>query len=488
MNKKIVIVPRKKNVENSNKHSKIHIDDQFLLKCLQMAPIEREEVHIKTLTSYFMEIPEFLKIAKNQREVREMTKILELEIFNQNTTLFHENGVYDGIYFILKGEVILYKEIDKDDQTVNQIHPPTVRNDRIRHIRFNLDNTNNSPIKTNQNRYEYQTSFDIPYLTHHLLEFCCGSGKNFEEIEIKKQNTIIGINTNEIHKQHPWTYTAVVSKPSYILRIDPSTYRKTVDLLRSEEVQERASFLRTIPLFRSMLYNPEIFVRLASEMRTVIIPKGTRRKYLQNNPEIENCWLVIKSGNVSKFRLVNFDNSSIDQRALFVGSIKIPLLKGVKNIKTDSYKSGDCTIDPSLCNSIDDSFELRFVEDTIIFAIDKNDVKDIIPNWIKKDIERTLFNHPPEQNLIRSWCEKEMEIQWHIFRHSCSKEAKNYVENERIRMTGEVECRKPFPPKQIKDHQLSTKSRRFRTIRKLKKTKEQDKPNPFFPSFTDDCS
>lgn len=517
--KRIVMVPRKQTACSEKKFS-----SDFIFASLNTPPNKRSSWQIDSLTDYFMNSPEFLKIAKNKREVRELSKSVELEFFNPNSVLFSVGDSFDGIYFIFKGEVALLRE--KEDPKVissNSVKLPTGSNNSVRHHIFKYEFEHKNENRNDQHEFlrendtststsddndsipsshlsSYQRtdiqppSYSIPLMTTNLLECRFGFGKKFEVIDLKLTNSIIGADSNKIKKQKPWPITAIVTEPSYIIRIEFSIYRKTISYLRKEEQINIAKFLEEILEFDPILYQPELFERLSQVMRTIFIPKGTKRLPIQlaydninksNNIDgqnLGNSWYVIKSGSIGRYRKVDFDQISIDERALFVGSIKIKIPKGVKLIQTETYGPKHCIADSSLSTSLNKPYELKFLEDTIIYAISYNDVKDIVPYMMRKEIEKALLNDPSDDELIRSWCEKEIVIQWQIYRHKITKETKIFWENDRIMNSGEVTCRRPPPPKQIKDHQLSCKNPRFRACREIRKLKEQTEID-LAPSF-----
>lgn len=515
--KRIVMVPRKPISYSEKKYSL-----ETVFESLNTPPNERTTWQIDSLTMYFMNSPEFLKIAKNKREIRNISKNVELEFHNPNSILFSTNDPFDGIYYIYKGQIALVVEKKKEIQNSSPVlikSPSGInksgrqkifkeevksdqnlqRNNYSNYISTTSSESNESISNLHLSTYQrteiQPPLYSIPLMTENLLECRFGFGKKFDVIELKKTNSIIGADSNEVKRQKKWLFTAIVTEPTYIVRIESSLYRKTIECLRTEEQLKIANFLEEIIEFDPILDRPEIFERLSQDMRTITVPKGTKRSFNRlfesesglpdvssDEASLENCWFVIKSGSVGRYREVNFNHITIDHRALFVDSIEIKIPKGKKLIKTETYGPKHCLADSSLSAALNRPYELKFLEDTVIHVISYNDVKAIIPFTLRKQIEKLLLDDPSEDELIRGWCESEMAVQWQIFKHKISKEAKLFTLHEKIMMTGEVTCRRPSPPKQIKDHQKALKNPRFHAKREIEKIKEQKKIE-WAPSF-----
>ena len=121
------MVPRKPVAFTEKKYS-----NEVVFASLNTPPYERTSWQIDSLTMFFMNSPEFLRIAKNKREVRILAQNIELEFHNPNSLLFSINEDFDGIYFIYKGEVALIREKKEVESSNPNIKLPSGNNNSVR--------------------------------------------------------------------------------------------------------------------------------------------------------------------------------------------------------------------------------------------------------------------------------------------------------------------------------------------------------------------
>ncbi|OHT12316.1 hypothetical protein TRFO_17897 [Tritrichomonas foetus] len=481
--KRIVMKPRKQIPISERRYTQ---DTAF--EALKLPPSKRKSWQVDSIISIFSQWPEFEIITKNARELYQISRNCEIEHLNENTFLFAEGDLFDAFYLIFSGEVMLVREKFRYEDFMLIKTPKGPKNNVRQYHNVNpifRDQSITAPNSPNTPIFKYpiqkcptfDKSLKLNQFSKNLLEYRFGSDKKFEAFDLKAPHSIIGF--SELEKQKPWSYSAVVTQPSYIIRIDATVYQKTIAMIREEEKINRARYLAQIPVFEELQDIPELFNRLADNVIEMKIPKGTKRKSFCDG------WIVVQSGSVSKHRKVNFNLSSIDPRALSGGAIDIRLPKGETYVKLEVLGPDSIIADPSLTSNFKKPYKLEFMEDTVIYCISMNDLRDLLPISFRRNLEKQLLDDPSDDYLIRKWIEREMVVKWQMYKKSISKESKNYAEYEKIMKTGFASCRRMFP-KMIKDHQVTCQNPRFKAIHQLDKslkTGEIEIPSTFTKDF-----
>ena len=464
--KRIIMVPRKTIPLSERQYA---IDTAF--QSLNTPPALRKPFQIDSIISLLMQWPEISIIAKGEHEMRLISRNCELEYYDANSFLFSNDEIFDGMFIIYSGKIVLFHEKNISFEKLNQT-PQTNKSNIFSRMDIGTININRYPSVSAPNSPEIPLiihptqqiiRLDAPYKMNdemkELFSKKFGDYSKFEAFDIKYPHSIIGF--DEISSGKIWKYSAVTSEPTYVIRIDSTLYKKTIAYLREEKKQNLRYFVSQISELETLSSMPELFERLVDVMEEIFVPKGTK------NASFCDGWIIIFTGSVGRYRKVDFSKSTYDPRVLTGGAIDIKLPTGETLIRTDVYGPGRCIIDESISESFNKPFRYTFLEDSVIYTISMYNLKIILPIHMRREIEQMIIDDPNDDYLIRKWVDHEMLIQWKVFKRKVRKESKNYHEYERIRRICNIECHKVQPPKAIKDHQKKNQNPRFRARREI---------------------
>lgn len=468
---------------------KSHVIDACF-EALKTPPQSRTNYQIDSIMAVLKKWPSFASLGNSDYEYRQICKSMNFIFLEKNSLLFRKGDAHDIIYIVYSGKIKIYGEPDKENNYINvplNNQSESSQNDSDSN---NIDiNLNINELRPESTKTISSRSSRLPLLCHHgapppvsserisrrmepispevlqILQIQIGRNDNFELVDVKEEKDEIG--QDDFGTSDTFLNTGVATEPSYVILIYSKIYKMIIQNSQEKEMRLRSDFLMSVPELDPIREYPsykEIYYRLSEVMSEMTIPKGFRYKSFCNG------WIIIREGCLKQKRFVDFDLSTMDPRSIEDDQIGFNLNfpNGIQQIQTGEFGSHHCVADPSLSDKLNKPFTLIPDEDTKVFIINIEDIQNLIPTDIRKNIEKVILSDPSDDSLIRSWYEREKMIKWQVFRKSCSKEAKQYMKQDRIDNNRSFAARIPKPPKPIKDYQKRQINPRITAYRSIK--------------------
>lgn len=404
-NGRIIFVPRPAVPLSARKRTK---DAAFA--ALQVPPAERTDWQVDSIETVLSQWPCFSSVVPKVSTRREICKCLIFEFCKPNTLLFKVGDISDGWYIVYSGECVLFREADPNE--------PHIRND----------------MDVVLQRQSYDEAYE-PFRT-------VGEHEDF--------------GADELRKDKPRTYAAVVTQPSYIIHVDSALYRMCVEWVERTELQSRKRFLMDIDDLSPLLVNPDLFERLAEVMEEDILLRGAVYETICGG------WIIVQSGAVARKRVADFTKVEIHPQLLEVADVVIVPPEGRVKVVTDVFGPNRMFCDPILGADLNKPFSIEVMEDTKVWTIRHELVRDLLPIDLRREIEQPLLVDATDEELVRLWVDNEREVQWEFYRQKCNKQARKMMKQMSREANGDFSCRRPKPPKAIKG--LDSPRRRYKKL------------------------
>jgi hypothetical protein len=230
----------------------------------------------------------------------------------------------------------------------------------------------------------------------------------------------------------------------------------TSNWIEDTEIVDYTNFLKRIPELMPLQEHPECYERLAEILERKFLRKGVDSDCLTGG------WMIIESGLIGRERSIDFSNVEIDSRRLLIGNVEIGLPNGSIKVRTDTFGPHHLVVDPSFSKILKKPYNLSVLEDSVVLVIPCDELLNLLPLDIKREVEKIVLNDPTDKELANYWLERERERQWIMFKHRCTKEARAYVGMVTRQDLGLVLVRKPKPPRAA--HGSDPYRQRFRPI------------------------
>lgn len=455
-------------------------------EALKTLPINRTSYQIDSMMAVLMKWSVFVSLGNSDFEYRQICKNLNLTFYDKNSLLFRKGDPHDLMYIIYSGKVKLYDEIDKYHQSIieqqepnlnetddikldvniniNECRPESNASISSRSSKLPLLCRRESPISISSTRISRRMEKIQPEVLELLQTQVCRNNQ-FELIDVKEEKDEIG--QKGFGKADSFQCTAVATEPTYAILLDLKVYKMIMKFSQEKEMKERSDFLKNVPELDPIKEYPhceQIYNRLSEVMTEMSIPKSLKLKSFCNG------WMIIRDGCLAQSRFIDFQLSKIDPRSIEDDQIgfNLCLPEGKQNFQTGEFYSNHCVADPSLSDKLNKPFTLNPVKNTEVYVIKIEDVYSLIPIDIRRKIEKIILDDPSDDTLIRNWYEKEKQIKWEKYRKACSKEANQYMKQERVDDNRTFACRIPKPPKSIKAYQRRQLTPRINASRNLK--------------------
>jgi hypothetical protein len=143
-------------------------------------------------------------------------------------------------------------------------------------------------------------------------------------------------------------------------------------------------------------------------------------------------WIVVIEGEISRRRAVDFHKVRISPSLLEVGDVKLVLPSGNVTMRTGTFGRGRLVADPSLSKHLAKPFTISIAPGTTGYVMDYEDVKNLLPIDMRREIEKSILNDEDDQSLGSIWVERERAKQWEVYRGKCGKEARKYVKRNKL--------------------------------------------------------
>ena len=402
-NGRIIFVPRPVVPLSARKRTK---DAAFA--ALQVPPAERTDWQVESIECVLSQWPCFCRVLPKVSTRREICKCLIFEFCKPNTLLFKVGDISDGWYVMYSGECVLYRQCEGEGE------------------RGEMD--------VMLQRQSYDERYE-PFRT-------VGEHEDF--------------GSEELRKDRPRTYAAVVTQPSYVIHVDSALYRMCVEWVERTELQTRTRYLMDIEELSPLLIDQNLFERLAEVMEEDVLLKGVEYN------SICGGWVIVQSGAVARKRVADFTKVEVHPSLLEVADVKIVLPEGRVRIVTDVYGPNRMFCDPSLSTSLHKPFSIDVLEDTKVWTIRHEHVRDLLPIDVRREVEQPLLDDATDDELVRLWVANEREVQWEFYRQKCNKQARRFMKQMSRDMNGDFSCRRPKPPKAIKG--IESPRRRYKKL------------------------
>ncbi|KAH0789333.1 cyclic nucleotide-binding domain containing protein [Histomonas meleagridis] len=405
---KVILVPRKKKVEEGNKKTLEHA-----YAALQVKTSERTKQDVDTIMEIVGKWPDFVRFIHTEQERREVCRCMTGEEKKGNTILFKQGDDPDGWYLVFSGLCSVY--IMWGDESKHAMIPPA-------HLS--------------------------------LLRSALGADKNFFCVAKKHPTQEFGstaLTNNDVRNA-----TIIIDEPSYLLRVDPQLYRDTAAWFDRQLLEKKAALLSHIPQFqflRSLPEQTQIFTRLAENMKEHHFLAGDTI----GRETIVEGFFVVEEGLLAKQRVVDFStykesNKPNQNDNNFSIPIKIP--KGKHSVRVANYGPKTMFPDPNLKDYVPYPFTITVIEPAITFELKLSDLSSLLLTTQIQKIKESIRNEPTDSEVIQMWIQKQQAIQWKLFKHKCVKEARKTIKVEKDISNGMFAVRKSGPPKPIKNRSL----------------------------------
>jgi hypothetical protein len=260
----------------------------------------------------------------------------------------------------------------------------------------------------------------------------------------------------DLRKDRVRKYAAIMTQPGYVIRIDTAVYSMTINWICEAELAEKTNYLKGIPELHPLNTYPELYERLAETMARKELPRAGHVDFVCGG------WMILVEGLIARRRVVDFSKARVLPHLLEVGDVRISLPEGKLLIQTDKLEPKHLIADPSLSKSLNNPFTLSVLEDSVVYALDYQNVHDLLPIDIRREIEKLILNDPGDVELISEWVETERAKQWGLYRNRVGKEARKYVKHVKREENGTLSFRRVKPPKTLKG--VESPRQRFKAV------------------------
>jgi CRP-like cAMP-binding protein len=386
---------------------------------LQTKATDRSEWQVQAINAVFSEWYSIKRVAPDERKRKELMRGCEFRYHPENSLLFKEGDASDGWYIVYSGEVVLFSSRAAnwgDD-------PEAVRRE-----------CNKNTIRA----LEYPMDPELYRIANSALH----TDKEFLPFRVVGHRGDFG--SEHLKKDERRSFTAIMSQPGFIIHIDAFVYRMTLEWLEDSELREKTAFLEQIPELEPLKSYPVLYERLAE----VVVKKDL--------PDCRNCaklwggWIAIIEGEITRRRTVDFRNVKIPDHMLEIGDVKIVLPSGTIAMQTNSFGPGHLVADPFLSSGLKKPFTVSIAPKSVCYHLEYEDVKNLLPIDMRREIERIIMDDQDDQSLGNIWVEKERQLQWEVYRDKCCKEARKFVKQTRKGTDANAAFRRVKLPKAVK--------------------------------------
>lgn len=431
---------------------------------LKTPPATRSSWQIDSIMAVMMQWPSFLSLANSEYQYRELCQIIELSFYDENTILTREGGNSNEMYIVFSGQVQLFRQIKP---LPNSHRPSAPISDEYRPDSSLSQASNSSKLpllkiehpsrpisssKTNRSIDPFERIHPVSPKVISLLQTQINRNYEYELIDVKNEKDEFGRDLIEKSKSNQ--YTAVITKPNYLLVLYPDVYRMSIKLTTMKEIATRASFLKQVHEFESIRQfedSNNLFNALAETLTEMAYPKGQR-----SISTYCDGWMIIKKGCLGRRRMVDFEKTLIDPRTVqddLIGfNFKFP--HGEQHLQTDEFGPFHCVADPSLSEDLSKPFSFVALEDTVVYIINQNALT-LLPIDIRRTIEKIILDDPNDDTLVREWYTRERKVKWEMFKQSSYKLARQYIKQDKVDNDNSFPFRKPKPPRTIRKYKMT---------------------------------
>jgi hypothetical protein len=254
------------------------------------------------------------------------------------------------------------------------------------------------------------------------------------------------------------TYVAVAMEESYVIRVDAHFYRMTSGWLARREIADYTTLLKGVPELAPLAVHPECYERLAEKLERRCLRKA------RNLDCLTGGWMIIEKGLIAMHRPADFSQVEVDKSRLIIGNVEIGLPDGLAPVRTDTVGPNHLVVDPSLSKGLQKPVTVSILEETTVLAIPPEELPNLLPIDLRREVEKTVLDNPTDKELVRFWVEKERKTQWDIFKARCTKEARAYVRMVHRQEVGLIIGRRAKPPRAVKG--VDVGKQRFRHVSK----------------------
>lgn len=429
-----VILVSQKNNNSLNQN----LTQEEILSALRVPPSERSKQEIDTILNCVGKWPEFTKVINSDQERREICRRIECEEYRANTLVYKEGDHPDGWYLVFSGMCTFYTYAVNDS-------------------------------------YQEQ----IPPLHLNRLQEYLGKDKFFRYRS--KIMPKMGFGSSSLTSNNTRKETVYCDVPTVILRIDPRIFESTIDWCSRSFLEKKANLLAHIPQLQFLLElsDQDIYLRLAENMVERRFEAGTiiessfadnilrtssnlNSTSQQNSISInksasnffvyeEHGFLVIEEGQVSKERLVDFNEFKLTRLQIAAAEMPIRIPKGKHKVSIGKYGPKSMIPHPDMRGYVLHPFSIHVTEPVIAYELMPDDLSTLLLNTQIQQIKKITMDEPDDYEVIMRWKKKQESAQWKVYKKDCVREARKRGKMEKNVTNGQWVMRKAKIPKSLKD-------------------------------------
>ncbi|OHT03886.1 hypothetical protein TRFO_28789 [Tritrichomonas foetus] len=378
------------------------------LQALYIPPADRTPQMVKAIETCLSTWPDFTHCIHSESERLDVCAEITLQHHSGNTVLFKQGDSPDGWYLVFSGSCSVIINWP-DDTYDDQITPERLS----------------------------------------VLRFYFGDDSHFRQLAIKGPTQEFG--STALIKSKPRNATIFVNEDSYLLHVDATYYQMSVQWFAKMQMKRRAAFLELIPELKFLEEDRDCFDRLAENLRERTIRKG---EVIDKDHPICQGFFCINTGSLLKNFVCDFNHipKHSDTIKLMDGfEVKYPT--SIQNVRSKVYGPKEAIQDPSLKELHGQPFTIIALKETVGYELPMSDLYYLVPFKLREKALDLLLAEPTDQELLHVWMENEWKTIWRMYKHQCSKEAREYMKTERRLTTGNVIGRVATTPKPVKGPQ-----------------------------------